>query len=76
MYRSMEKSWPFRLTVWFLAWVTYAFIYGVIFGTVAWFLGNLLGQDWDYFAAVRTWIIGIAIVDFIRDIYKYGTRVD
>lgn len=74
MHRYRHRSWLFRLVVWFLTWVIASFVLGIIAGTVAWFIGNLFGKEWEYFAAVRTWIIGIAVFDFIIDLYKYGTR--
>lgn len=73
MWRYRHRSWWERLVLWFLTWLTFAFIGGVIFGTAAWFFGNLLGAEWEYFPALRTWIIGIAVVDLIIDLYKYGT---
>lgn len=74
MHKYRHRSLPYRIVLWFLTWVTFALIGGVVIGTIIWFFANLFGWDLLFFTTVRYTIIAIAVIDLVTDLYKFGTE--
>ncbi len=55
-----------------IAWVVGSLVFAMGLGSVVWFIGSMFGADWDYFAYIRGWFIGLLVLSMLVSMYNFG----